>query len=195
MAERLLHALLLAGGQSRRMGQDKAALQIAGESQLERTAHLLRSIGLPVSVSVRADQRDDPLRSQFDLVVDSLEDYGPLAGIHAALKLRACDWLIVACDLPRLDKATLEKLIAAHQPTHNATAIRSEYDNLPEPLCAIWTPALLPAVEAAMAQNLRCPRKLLIQAEAVLVEPGNTGALDNANTPADLERILDAAAQ
>lgn len=189
-----LNAIVLAGGHSRRMGRDKAALEVDGKSQLGRTVALLESLHIPVYVSVRADQKTDPVRRGFSLLFDSVADFGPLAGIHAALSHRPTPWLVVACDLPRLDGPTLDELIAAHDASHSATAIRSEYDALPEPLCAIWSPLMLPAVEAAMTADRRCARKLLIQNDAVLIDPPSHGALDNANTPRDLERILEASA-
>ncbi len=189
-----LRALILAGGRSRRMGRDKAAMTVDGETQLTRTVNLAKQVIGDVFVSVRADQKDDPLRAKYPVIVDTIEDGGPLAGIAAAMTAYPGPWLILACDLPRLESTTLLTLIAAHRDTHFATALRSEYDELPEPLCAIWNPIALPLVTSAIDAGRRCARKVLIANEAHLVTPPVAGALDNANTPEEMHRIMEARA-
>ena len=177
------------------MGSDKAAIIVDGRTQLERTYELLaREVG-DVRVSVRRDQRDDPLRSRFPLLVDSHDGLGPLAGILAALELTGDrNWLIVACDLPRIDAATVRHLLDRVDPEAIATAYASSSDGLPEPLCAVWTPAALPLIRRSIASGLRCPRKILINGEATLLSLPDAEALDNMNTPDDLGRLRAGAA-
>ena len=79
-----LRGLVLSGGRSTRMQRDKALLDYAGKSQLERAVELLAAVTPDVRVSVRADQADDPLRSRFVQVVDGPGVQGPAAGILAA---------------------------------------------------------------------------------------------------------------
>lgn len=182
-------ALVLAGGRSRRMGQDKAALLRDGETQLDRTVRLLRGHVEDVFVSVRADQIDDPVRAGHSLLADKIEDIGPLGGIHAAMTHAEKNCLVVACDLPLLDDATISALVAAHTSSVVATAYASHYDGLPEPLCAIWSQTALPLVEHAIAEQRYCPRKILIQAGIKLLPAPTRNTLDNANTPEDLKRM------
>lgn len=188
-----LYGLVLAGGHSRRMQRDKAALAYQGRSQLERTVELLESRVRRAFVSVRAAQRDDPLRSRFELIVDAQEDLGPVGGILAA-QARYPDvaWLVLACDLPFLDAGTLDHLIGARAPERAAAAYRSSYDGLPEPLCAIYEPASAPALAAAVAAGQRCPRKFLSRADTRLLEQPAPGALENVNTPEEFRRASDA---
>src|SRR5579863_6603634 len=107
-----LYGLVLAGGRSTRMLRDKAALEYGGRSQLERAAELISPLVEQVFVSVRADQTGDPLRARFRQIVDSGDLAGPIAGIVAA-QLRHPDaaWLVLACDLPLLDRHTLAHLV------------------------------------------------------------------------------------
>ncbi|MGH8267394.1 MAG: NTP transferase domain-containing protein, partial [Steroidobacteraceae bacterium] len=134
-----LYGLVLTGGRSTRMGQDKAALPYQGRAQLERAMALLGPHVERAFVSVRPDQRDDLLRRGFEQITDTRENLGPAAGLLAAQE-RYPDsaWLVLACDLPLLNEATLAHLLKARAPERAATAFRSSHDGLPEPLCAVY---------------------------------------------------------
>jgi len=188
-----LYGLVLAGGQSRRMQRDKAVLNYGGRPQLDRAMELLRSRVARCFISIRADQGRDPQRDGYEAITDLLPGLGPIGGIHAALAAHPDKaWLILACDLPFLDGATLDHLIAERSEAHVATAYRSSHDGLPEPLCAIFEPASRELIEQWLAQGQQCPRALLAQSNALLLEPLSAHALDNVNTP---EQYATAAAQ
>ena len=185
-----LLGLVLAGGRSSRMQEDKAALVFGRGPQLAEAYALLAPRVDRAFVSVRADQRDEPLRARFPQVVDGAAGRGPVAGILAAQALDPeAAWLVVACDLPLLDGATLDDLIAGRDAARLATAFRSVHDGLPEPLCAIWEPAsgvpLLRWVESGQS----CPRKFLARHDARLLDAARPRALDNANTPQDAASV------
>lgn len=184
-------ALVLAGGSSRRMGRDKATLEIDGRQQLVRAVTMLQAHFDQVLVSSRREQARDPLRAQFEQLFDAYENLGPLAGILTALESAPAEpWLILACDLPRVDSDTIAYLLANIDGSSVATAYRSSYDDLPEPLCAVWMPSSIEVIRAAVAEGVNCPRKILIRANATLLSQPVAGALDNVNTPADLERVV-----
>ncbi len=192
MPTRPVHALVLAGGRSRRLGRDKAGLLIDGKPQLERVVELLAPLVAEVRVSVRADQPPDSLRDRYPQIVDREADAGPVAGILAALEFdRNADWLVVAVDLPRLDRETVEGLLGA-EPSGPFTAYRSTSDGLPEPLCAVYRAEALPVVRGFVDAGIRCPRKILIKSGTELLEQPNPTALDNLNTPEDQARIVQA---
>ena len=179
-----LYGLVLAGGRSTRMQRDKAALEYAGRSQLERAVELITPLLERVFVSVRADQAGDPLRARFAQIVDSGEVEGPIAGIVAAQSRHPdAAWLVLACDLPLLDRPTLQHLLRSRHPERQATAYRSSHDGLPEPLCAIYEPSSREPIRAYLASGRDCPRKFLINADAALLDQPRPGALDNVNTP------------
>jgi len=168
------------------MQRDKAALEYAGRPQLARALALLEPLVASTFISVRADQSNDPQRISHPRIVDQLPDAGPVGGILAALHAQPqAAWLVLACDLPFLDSATLQQLIAARDPRRLATAFRSSRDGKPEPLCAIYEPSSLAAIEAWVASGQQCPRGFLAQADVALLTLRAPRALDNINTPAE----------
>ena len=179
--------LVLAGGKSRRMGSDKALLRQNGETQLSRAVKLLQTQLDRVFVSTTVAQADDAERSQFDQIVDRYDDMGPVAGILSAMDSNSdVSWLVLACDLPNIDQATIACLLENLSPDHPATAYRSTYDDLPEPLCAIYRPQARKIIDSFVDQGMNCPRKILIKSNTHLLAQPNPAALHNINTPEDL---------
>jgi molybdenum cofactor guanylyltransferase len=185
-----VYGLVLAGGQSTRMQRDKATLTYhSGKTQLEWAMELLQPHVKRAFVSVRPGQTD-PVRARFEQIVDTREGLGPIAGIMAAqARYPDAAWLVLACDLPFLEAATLDYLLAERDPTRPATAFRSshsdnpKHNGLPEPLCTIYEPSSREAILAHMASGKDCPRKFLISANTKLLDQPNPRALDNVNTP------------
>jgi len=182
-----LYGLVLAGGRSRRMGRDKALLERDGQTQLQYAFSLLKDLTDRQFVSTRADQQDDPERQRFPQIVDRYDDLGPVAGILSALETQPdTAWLVIACDLPNLDKRTLEYLVENAAREKPFTAYRSSHDGLPEPLCAIYRSRSAAIIRAFIADGIVCPRKMLIRSDSDLLDQPNPAALDNVNTPDDL---------
>ncbi len=194
MSTQPLLGLVLAGGRSTRMQRDKAAIAYRGrETQLETAMKLLSARVDRAFVSVRADQADDPVRAAWPRIVDRGDVEGPIAGISAALAEHPdAAWLVLACDLPFLDAATLDYLVANRDRERDATAFRSRHDGLPEPLCAIYEPRARAAIAAHIAGGRNCPRKFLINANTRLLDQPNPHALDNVNTVAEYGAAMSA---
>jgi molybdopterin-guanine dinucleotide biosynthesis protein A len=169
------------------MGSDKALLRQNGQTQLSRAVALLEAQLERVFVSTTAAQADDAERSQFDQVVDRYDDMGPVAGILSAMDMNAdVSWLVLACDLPNVDEATIAYLLENLSADHPATAYRSTHDDLPEPLCAIYRPQAREVIDSFVEQGMNCPRKILIKSNTHLLVQPNPAALHNINTPEDL---------
>lgn len=182
-----VYGLVLAGGRSRRMGRDKALLRRGGSSQLAYVAGLLEGVTGRVFVSTRPDQRSEPERARFDLIVDRYQDIGPLAGILSAMDAHGgVDWLVVACDLPNVDATTLEFLLQHRSSTQPFTAFCSTHDRLPEPLCAIYRAGSGRILREFVADGVTCPRRILIRSDTRLLEQPSPASLDNVNTPDEL---------
>jgi molybdopterin-guanine dinucleotide biosynthesis protein A len=178
-----LYGLVLAGGASTRMQRDKAALLYHDRPQLDWTFDLLSEVCERVFVSVREDQVEDEVRGRFPKIVDRLRDKGPIAGIAAAqAEAPEAAWLVVACDLPFLSRATLDHLIANRDRARYATAYRSAHDGLPEPLCAIYEPVSRLAIDEYVTAGKHCPRKFLAANDVCLLDQPDPRSLDNVNT-------------
>jgi len=191
MTAAALNGLVLAGGESTRMRTDKAAIDYHGRPQLHHTFELASAVCERTFISVRASQAADSVRRNLPQIVDSVAAEGPLAGILSALQSdpqRA--WLVLACDLPFIDRATLDHLLASRDPDKLATAYRSAHDGLPEPLCAIFEPAALEPMQRFADEGRHCPRKFLIGSNAQLLDLPFRGALDNVNTSEERNAAL-----
>ncbi len=183
-----LRGLVLAGGASRRMGTDKAALEYHGRTQLEWACDQLARQCDEVFVSMRRGQADDAARRGRRAIFDIHDGIGPIAGIAAAQHaLPDSAWLVVACDLPFLTDASLERLVEQRD-GRAVVAYRSTHDGLPEPLCAIYEPATRDGILAAIAGGRYCPRKFVLGTGVELLEQGSELALENVNTPDELAR-------
>jgi len=191
VAHNRVFGLVLAGGESRRMGQDKALLVRDGRSQLAHVAALLEQVADRVFVSTRTEQQQESERSRFELIVDRYNDIGPIAGILSAMDAFAkVDWLVVACDLPNIDEKMLSFLLENRSYSRPFTAFKSSYDDLPEPLCAVFRPESRAIIQRFVADGIVCPRKMLMQSDTCLLAQPNPSSLDNINTPDDLKRSV-----
>jgi molybdenum cofactor guanylyltransferase len=186
-----IYGLILAGGASKRMLRDKAALKFQGKTQLDRAFELLSRYLPRVFVSVRADQTSDPTRAHLPMIVDSVDGAGPIVGIRSALAAHPeVAWLVLACDLPFLSDTAIEELLRRRDPSALATAYKSAHDGLPEPLCAIWQPASASPLAEYQAAGGHCPRKFLIRHGAHLIDLPDPRALDNVNTPEEYSQAV-----
>ena len=114
-----------------------------------------------------------------------------MVGIRSALAAHPhTAWLVLAVDLPFLSDAALSQLLRGRDASGLATAFRSAYDDLPEPLCAIWEPAAASALAAYQDGGGNCPRKFLIRHAVPLLDPIDERALDNVNTPEEYAQAL-----
>ena len=184
-----LYGLVLAGGRSERMGKDKGGINWHGKDQRYYMADLLKSYTDKVFISCRADQQQevDPL---YHTLPDTFTGMGPFGAILSAFREQPEKaWLVVACDLPLLDKDTLYFLVNQRDTSAIATAFKNSYDGFPEPLITIWEPKSYPVLLSFLAQGYSCPRKVLINSPINTLQAPNPEALTNVNTPEEKDRV------
>jgi molybdopterin-guanine dinucleotide biosynthesis protein A len=185
-------ALILAGGESRRMGQDKASLVLDGQTLLQRMVNIAQPLFTEVMVSVRQ------LRSDITLpqVCDAPAHVGPLAGLAAGLHCSNTPWLFaVACDMPFISAQLIEYL--AHQ--------RGEYQAViplvrgyPQPLAAFYAAGCLPAVHACLnGKGKHSLRDLLdnlqvryVNESEMLVADSELASFFDLDTPQDVQLAM-----
>ncbi len=144
---------LLAGGRSRRMGQDKVLMPWRGVTLLDLALDKLRAVCSPVYIcSNRHDLRTDvTVLRDATVVMDGVEcgPIGPLGGLLAALEQTKTDWnLFLPVDVPLLPVALLQQMLQQTE-SSPAWAIVPTLDNKPQPLCAVYHRALLPGLRHA----------------------------------------------
>ncbi len=178
-------AAVLAGGASRRMGTDKAALDVAGQTMAERVANAARRAGAIDVVQIGGTS------STLSVVPDRWPGQGPLGGIITALTDARCPWVFVgACDLPGLDESTIRRLTIHAIP--DADVVMAVTDRR-EPLCALWRVAgALDSLAAQFAAGERAVH-LAVGALNVVEVPTDAPVLHNVNTPDELAEARRAA--
>jgi molybdenum cofactor guanylyltransferase len=183
---RILGAVL-AGGQSRRLGRDKAREPIQGISLVERAAAVLEPTCSEVIV---VSSRPDTPSGRWEVISDQWEDCGPLGGIEAALShasVRGYDAaFLLACDLPLVDERIVQKIVAA---AGSALAAAPEREGVPgfEPLCALYKTSCLAVVRELLVSGTRRAQELFHGVGGVLVASPSAVFL-NVNTQEDLDR-------
>jgi molybdenum cofactor guanylyltransferase len=186
-----MRGLVLSGGESRRMGVDKAGLAYHGKSQAAWLCELMAGMDLDPLVS-RAPGQElpegiDPSR----ILHDRFLGYGPLGGILTALETDAsAAWLVVGCDLPFVDGTVIENLLASRDPFRNATVFLDTDGRFPEPMLSLWEPKARLRAFQFLAMGYRCPRKVLINSRTNLLPSPGGQILFNANTPSDRDTAL-----
>ncbi|WP_343744398.1 NTP transferase domain-containing protein [Chitinophaga sp.] len=178
-----LKGLVLCGGQSTRMQENKSRISYHGMPQWQYLVDLLTSFKLETYLSCRTDQQTD-----FDhysrLIPDSVPYGGPSAGLLSAHQAQPDSaWLVLACDLPLISRQSLEILVRERDAEQSATAFISPVNDLPEPLIAIWEPAGLRALWQNVEAGKNCPRKTLLNTHIRLLHNPYATEQYNANTP------------
>jgi molybdopterin-guanine dinucleotide biosynthesis protein A len=174
---------VLAGGLGRRIGGDKAIVELEGRALVHYPLEALHEVCDDVVVVAKRDTMLPPLAGAADLWIEPDEPRHPLTGVSHALRLamgRAV--LVVAVDLPLIDAATLRAILAA-DPGGAAVVAPRAYGRL-QPLCALYTPAAMPALATfdAEARTIDVVERLGVREVAV---PDSTAFL-NVNRPEDL---------
>lgn len=172
------------------MGTDKAFLRYSGEPQARLLAAVLSAVVDDVFISVSNEQPGNPDLAGLSLLVDDDKSIGPLGGILRAFRHdpRAA-WLVAAVDMPGITRETLKRLVRARDPDAPATAYKSPVTGEPEPVCAIYEPAILPLLEEGRAAG-RFSLKLLLTLPVKLIDPASLRELRNVNDPAEYQAWL-----
>lgn len=172
---------VLVGGQSSRMGRDKARLFLNPHLLVEDVANKVAKVAGNVALVGYPDRYSD---LPFERISDLHPDFGPLAGIEAALATTRADLnLIVACDMPGLVSEWLDQLLTAAERSSELCFAAEDIKGVLHPLCAVYRRDCLPVVEKALAAHRLKLLDLLTTLNATAVEIPAT--LHNVNTPGE----------
>ncbi len=143
--------MILAGGQSQRLGTDKSLLELNGQSLLARTVHKLTVLSDDVVVVTNRPESYEHLALEARFVPDEEPGAGALMGVYSGLKAVVHDSAIaVACDMPFLNIRLLRYMLPR---SASYDVVVPRLGDFLEPLHAIYGKRCLPSMEALLAQG------------------------------------------
>ena len=183
--------IVLAGGKSRRMGCDKAFLQVGGQPLIQRVVAVLRLVADDLIVVTNSPDLCAGLGTR--VVSDLRVGKGALGGLHAGLcAMHHETGLVVACDMPFLNRRLLEHIVSLGRDVD--VAIPSLDDHL-EPLHAVYSKSCIATIEALLDRGRLSILDLFPLVQVRYIRSDELGRFDpsqrsivNINTPSDLAR-------
>jgi molybdopterin-guanine dinucleotide biosynthesis protein A len=185
-------ALILAGGESRRMGRDKASLMLEGRSMLETVAATMQALFADVKLGVR-EKRSDSMLPQ---ILDDPGCEGPLAGLLSGLENTSAPWLfMVGCDMPFVSTSVIMQLANRRG---RYQAVVPVVRGFPQPLAAFYALNGLGAIRGHLATGgTRSMRAMLEKLDVCFVRESELLEADptlrsfvDLDTPAEYAREL-----
>ncbi|QOI97651.1 MAG: NTP transferase domain-containing protein [Flammeovirgaceae bacterium] len=181
-----LNGLILAGGQSSRMGFDKSEVYYYDKPQRQYLAELL----LPFCRQVFLSAHKPPAGTTLSALPDRFSFEGPLNGILTAFYHQPeAAWLTVPVDMPYIDKPLLDLLVAGRSAEKIVTCFLDSTGLQPEPLLAIWEPGALTPLKEFCNTGGNSPREFIRNNQATLLTVPHPKYLININTPEELEEF------
>ena len=177
-----LKALILAGGKSQRMGKDKGQIDYHGLAQVDFLQAELESLDIETYISCREEQYEQKQR-----VTDKFKGLGPFGAIASAFQEDPnAAWLVLACDLPAVNRSVINLLLQERDSSKYATCFHNPETGFPDPLLTIWEPKAYMRLLEFLALGYSCPRKVLINSVVKKIFQEDSSFLRNVNTPEEL---------
>lgn len=178
--------LVLAGGESRRMGRPKAWLPVGQTTLLRYVADRLAPGFSEVVVSF-AEPEQLEHHIPYRVVFDRRRHAGPLAGLEAGLEAAREEILFaVGCDMPYVTESLARLAVAA---ASGCDAAIPRHDGLFEPVCGAYRKSALPAIAAALDAGRYTAHDVADYLDITWLEGNDPGQFESLNTPADFDRF------
>jgi molybdopterin-guanine dinucleotide biosynthesis protein A len=178
--------LLLAGGDSSRMGRPKAWLEVGDSTLLRWMGDRLGADFAEVMVAFAEPEQIEQL-VPYRLVFDRKRKAGPLAGLEAGLSVARNEvTFAIACDMPYVTRDVAEMAVAA---ALGCDAAVPRIDGRPEPVCAAYRRSALPAITDALDAGRLATSAMLDQLDVTWLEDLDPDLFRSLNTPGDYERF------
>jgi molybdenum cofactor guanylyltransferase len=189
--------IILAGGQSRRLGRDKAVERVGGQPLIRRVIGRIAQASDEVVVVVADQARGKalPLEAEHRIALDLYPGKGSLGGIFSGLSAARAEWgIVVACDMPFLNLDLLRYMLSLRR---GADAVVPVLEGRPEPTHAIYAKGCLPYIERRLkADDLKIARffdevriNYVLETDIARFDPDYLSFF-NINTPSDLNQAL-----
>lgn len=197
MDEVSVTAIVLAGGQSSRMGQDKALISLQNVPLLQRVCEIATEcVGQVYVVTPWLERYQEILPSSCEGIQEvplpgETKPHGPLVGFAQGLAQVQTNWvLLLACDLPWLHQDEVQQWIGhLGEVSEEAIALLPRHPKGWEPLCGFYRRQCLPLLNDYINQGGRSFQRWLAQHPVQELPVSDPQVLFNCNTPADLEKI------
>jgi len=167
--DRFGSALILAGGESKRMGFDKQFLEIGGRRIIfDIASELLKLFNEVIIVTNKPELYD--ISGNMKIVRDEIKGSGPIGGIHAGLKASSSDYLYVtACDMPVVNLQFVKYMMQAIQDEQvDVVAVLNSMSWI-EPLNAFYCLALVPEIESYLEEGNRALFRFIRDRNSILI--------------------------
>jgi len=190
-------ALILAGGASSRMGQDKALLLWDGVPLLQRVIRVVaQCCGEVYLLTPWRDRYQSHFPAyappKYHWLEERVPTQGPVVALGQGLAVIPADWvLVLACDLPLLDIRILQKWRSQLPHLPSSTLAFVPYQDYWHPLCGFYRPQVLVKLEAFLAQGGKSFQPWLshLPAQKIFLEAPELRMLWNCNSPQDLQHF------
>ena len=178
--------LVLAGGESRRMGRPKAWIEVGSTVLLRYVVERLAPAFSEVMVSFSEPEQMEQ-HVPYRVVFDRKHNAGPLAGLEAGLMGAKHQVLFaVACDMPYVTQGAAEMAVAA---AGSCDAAIPRHDGLFEPVCGAYRKTALPSIVGALDAGQFTAHDVVETLDVTWLEGLDPAQFESLNTPADLERF------
>lgn len=180
---------VLVGGQSSRMGHDKALLPWRGTTLAQYVAAIVQEAAGAVALIGNPDRYS---HLGYPVYADKTPGHGPIGGIATALAISNTEWsLVVGCDMPFLTVGPLRSLLD-HAAVSDRKCVVPVGPSGPEPLCAVYHRDCLELIEKAIAASRLRMREIVRELPAALLTGMDPESFANLNTPEDFEAFSQA---
>ena len=140
------------------MGKDKCNMIYKNNKNISfYLAELMQNFCSKIYFSCRSEQNLHLDIKTINPLYDKLLGFGPMGAMITALEHSYVSWIVIACDLPYIENDAIKTLFENYNPFNYATAFQSEYDDLPEPLCTIYSPKIFISFLSAFSYGEKMP--------------------------------------
>ncbi len=158
-----LYGLVLAGGQSRRMKQDKSLMAYHDIPQAEYTYRLLSPFFEQTFISCREDQKNN-FNPNCHLIFDRYDSIGPIGGLLSAFEKHPdSSFFVLPCDMPYLTQEEIKTVLQKRSPYKKGSYVFNASTKNIEPLFCIYEPSSHPLVKKAVQEKEYSLRKLILK--------------------------------
>lgn len=184
-----LAAILLAGGNSKRMGSNKALLEVEGMMMFEKVLNEIEKVTPHIFISSNLKL---PLKKTYPIIPDSFSNKGPMGGIYSVLEQSNFNnYIVASCDAPFIKKELIELLLN----NRCETAVVPVWENKMYPFPGIYSRSIKNTMLEKLEKNQLKMKELLnfIRAKEIQINPSlkwmNKNVFLNINTPQEYKAI------